>query len=71
MKLNAPNLYIEYRDADGNFARKGPFYTASPGIRIVIGTDQGMEYTVQDANLNFRKLIVPYYHTLTAVIPAK
>ena len=62
--MNAPHLFINYQ-GDLEPVRLGPYYTLSPD-----GGSPGKwaAYTAQDASGNFRRVIVPYYHYISAVI---
>lgn len=63
MTIGTPHLYIEYSE-DGKRYRLGPFYTASHD-----GMDPGrwMAYEVQYERFQFRRITVPWYHTLKAI----
>ena len=69
--LNSPNLYFSYLDKDGNWIKRGPYYNASPSIRSVCGTNGEMQYEVQNENLEFVKIIVPFNHIISAMNPPK
>lgn len=62
--VNAPHLFINYYKGLEP-VRLGPYYTLSPD-----GGSPGKwsAYTAQDASGNFRRVIVPYYHSISAVI---
>ena len=65
MRLAKPQLYIEFRDGD-NFIVLGPFYTADiQGVKPL----EWVCYEVQTEELEFKKILVPWYHGVRAMSP--
>lgn len=65
MKIKKPMLFIEFRK-DGEFRQMGPYYTASlDGLDII--KFKWAAYQVQETTGDFKRIIVPWYHTLSAM----
>ena len=63
MTIGKPHLFIEYSENEKRI-KLGPYYTARPD-----GMDIGkwMAYEVQDGSFQFRRVTVPWYHTVKAI----
>ena len=63
--MNNPHLYISYRE-DKKEIKIGPFFSATLDGVDVLGY-KFMCYRVVDQNGNWKRLTVPWYHSLEAM----